>query len=80
MAAVQKTKVRPILNLSAPKGCSFNDAVDPLSIDKLKMSSAKLFAEAVIKAGQGAIMAKTNILAKNSIEITRFQVDEQIFL
>jgi hypothetical protein len=44
------------------------------------MSSAKLFAEAVIKAGQGAIMAKTNIRAKNSMEITRFQVDEQIFL
>ncbi len=61
MAAVQKTKVRPILNLSAPKGHSFNDAVDLFGVDKLKMSSAKLFAEAIIKAGQGAIMAKTDI-------------------
>jgi hypothetical protein len=61
MAAVQKTKVRPILNLSAPKGNSFNDAVDPFGVDKLKMSSAKLFSEAIIKAGQGAIMAKTDI-------------------
>jgi hypothetical protein len=59
MAAVQKTKVRPILNLS--KGYSFNDAVDPFGVDKLKMSSAKLFAEAIIRAGQGAIMAKTDI-------------------
>ena len=28
MAVQQKTKVRPILNLSAPKKFSFNDAVD----------------------------------------------------
>jgi hypothetical protein len=27
MAAVQKNKVRPILNLSSPKGSSFNDTV-----------------------------------------------------
>jgi hypothetical protein len=31
-------EVRPILNLSAPKGYSFNDAVDPFGVDKLKMS------------------------------------------
>jgi hypothetical protein len=30
-------------------------------VDKLKMSSAKLFAEALRKAGQGAIFAKTDI-------------------
>jgi hypothetical protein len=61
MAAVRKTKVRSILSLSAPKGFSFNDAVDPFGVDKLKMSSAKKFAETVIKAGQGAIIAKTDI-------------------
>jgi hypothetical protein len=33
MAAVQKTKVRPILNLSSPKGRSFNDAVNGWEID-----------------------------------------------
>ncbi len=49
MAAVQRTKIRPIMNLSAPKGASFNDAVDEASIDLLKMSSAKLFAEALVQ-------------------------------
>ena len=32
MAAVQKNKVRPILNLSAPEGSSYNDALNPLKI------------------------------------------------
>jgi len=41
MAAVQKNKVRPIMNLSSPKGRSFNDAVDSMKFEKLKMSSPK---------------------------------------
>jgi hypothetical protein len=41
MAAVRKTKVQLILSLSAPKGFSFNNAVDPFGVDKLKMSSTK---------------------------------------
>jgi hypothetical protein len=61
MAVVQKTKVRPILNLSSPLGNSFNDAVVPVSVDKLKMCSAKMFAETLIKAGKGAIIAKPDI-------------------
>jgi hypothetical protein len=61
MAAVQRTKVRPIMNLSAPKGASFNDAVDEASIDLLKMSSAKLFAEALVQSGKGATFAKEDI-------------------
>ncbi len=61
MEAVRKTKVQPILSLSAPKGFSFNDAVDPFGVDKLKLSSTKQFAETAIKMGQGAIIAKTDI-------------------
>jgi hypothetical protein len=45
MEVVQRTKVRPILNLSTPLGRSFKDAVQPERVDKLKMSSAKLFAD-----------------------------------
>jgi hypothetical protein len=62
MAAVQKTKVRPIMNLSSPKGRSFNDAVDMGCIDKLKMSSPKLFAEGLVNAGKGAVFSKTDIM------------------
>ena len=61
MAVQQKTKVRPILNLSAPKKFSFNDAVDESHVRKLEMSSASLFAKALRKAGKGAIMAKYDI-------------------
>ena len=34
MAVVQRTKVRPILNLSLPKGASFNEAVDMFHVPK----------------------------------------------
>jgi hypothetical protein len=61
MAAVQRTKIRPIMNLSAAKGASFNDAVDESCIDLLKMSSAKLFAEALVQSGEGSIFAKEDI-------------------
>jgi hypothetical protein len=61
MAAVQRFKVRPIMNLSSPKGASFNDAVDEHDINLLEMSSARLFGEAVKKAGKGAIFSKQDI-------------------
>jgi hypothetical protein len=61
MAAVQKTKVRPILNLSSPKGRSFNDAVDIWQVENLQMSTPKLFAESILKAGRNALMSKTDI-------------------
>ncbi len=61
MAAVQKTKVRPILNLSSPKGRSFNDAVNPWHLQKLTMSSPRLFGESLIKMGEGAVFSKSDI-------------------
>ncbi len=61
MAVHQKNKVRPILNLSSPKGSSFNDAVDPLRLKKLKMSSARMFADAITQAGRNAVFAKYDI-------------------
>lgn len=61
MAAVQKAKVRPIMNLSSPKGASFNDAVDPYQVEKLKMSSPRLFAKTLIKCGKGSTFAKSDI-------------------
>jgi len=61
MAVVQKTKVRPIMNLSSPKGQSFNDAVDEFELEKLKMSSPRIFAETIAKCGEGAVIAKSDI-------------------
>ena len=61
MAVVQRTKVRPIMNLSAPVGESFNEAVDTRDLFKLKMSSAKLFGDALLKMGRRAVMSKFDI-------------------
>ena len=56
MAVEQRTKVRPIMNLSAPVGEAFNEAVDTRDLFKLKMSSAKLFGDALLKMGRRAVM------------------------
>ena len=61
MAVKQKNKVRPILNLSAPAGASFNDAVNPDSLRKLTMSSAKEFGFELLRAGRWAEMAKFDL-------------------
>jgi hypothetical protein len=62
MAAVQKTKVRPIMNLSSPKGNSLNDAIDMDTVQKIGMSSPKIFAEELVKAGKGALFSKSDIV------------------
>lgn len=62
MAAVQKqNKVRPIMNLSSPKGGSFNEAIDMFDVQKLTMSSAKLFADSLVNSGKGSNFAKSDI-------------------
>ncbi len=61
MAVPQKNKVRPVLNLSAPAGASFNEAVNPDSLQKLGMSSAREFGYEILRAGQGATFAKYNL-------------------
>ena len=62
MAAVRKTKVRPIMNLSSPKGNSLNDAIDMDTVQKIGMSSPKIFAEELVKAGKGALFSKSDIV------------------
>jgi hypothetical protein len=61
MAAVQKTKVRPILNLFSPKGRSFNDAVNGWEVDNLQMSTPRIFADLILTAGKNALMSKPHI-------------------
>jgi hypothetical protein len=61
MAEEQKDKVRPILNLSSPKGTSFNCNVDKLRIPKTYQSSARLFGQSLMKVGPGAIMSKMDM-------------------
>ncbi len=61
MAKKEKTKVRPILNLSSPKGSSFNDAIDKTCLLKLTMSSPSIFGQLLLALGQGAKFAKIDL-------------------
>ena len=61
MAEEQKDKVRPVINMSSPKGRSFNDNVDKDLLGRSPMSSAKQFGEALRKSGKGSMMSKMDM-------------------
>ena len=61
MAEEQKEKIKPVLNMSNPKGKSFNDNVDQLALGRSTMSSAKMFGQSLKAAGRGAIMSKMDM-------------------
>ena len=54
-------KIRPILNMSGPKGASFNDNVDRPKLERLHMGTAKSFGTALKHAGKDAIFSKFDI-------------------
>ena len=58
MIVDNKGKKRPVLNVSAPKGASFNENIDKYKLEKIFMSSAKRFGRSVLRAGKGAVMTK----------------------
>jgi hypothetical protein len=51
---VQENKDRPILNVSSPFGSSFNDNVDELKMERVRMSSPQKFSQSLRRAGRGA--------------------------
>jgi hypothetical protein len=63
MAVPQDNKVSPVLNVSSPKDRSFNDNVDLIKLETVKMTSAKAFGFSICEAGKGAIMSKFDIVA-----------------
>ena len=54
-------KIRPILNMSGPKGASFNDNVDRPKLERLHMGTAKNFGTALKHAGKDAVFSKFDI-------------------
>ena len=58
---VRNGKVRPILNMSGPKGRSFNDNVDKSKLEKLHMGTAKSFGFNLKRAGRGAKFSKFDL-------------------
>jgi hypothetical protein len=74
MAVARKSKVRPVVNLSSPKGTSFNDNIEPLSVMKVTMSSAAQFGQSVLAAGRGARMSKLDM--KDAYKLVPARVED----
>ena len=62
MAIDQGTKIRPVLNVSLPKDCSFNSNVNVFKMEKVKMSTAKMFSFNVHDAGENSLMSKQDMV------------------
>ena len=60
-AVVRNNKVRPVLNMSGPKGESFNDNVEKTKLERLHMGTARQFSYLLKDAGQGAKFSKFDI-------------------
>ena len=66
-AIVKDGKVRPVINMSAPKGRSFNDNLLTEKIEKVWMTTAKQFGYSVREAGPKGVMSKFDL--KNAYKI-----------
>jgi hypothetical protein len=58
MAVKRKGTVRPIINMSAPKGASFNENVIENQLEKVRMATAQSFGYAIRKCNKNARMSK----------------------
>ena len=58
---VRNGKIRPILNMSGPKGKSFNINVDKRKMEKLHMGTARQFGYGLSRAGKGAVFSKFDL-------------------
>jgi hypothetical protein len=58
VAALQKTKVRQILNLTTPKGTSLKNAINMWKFNNQQINTPRLFGEATMKAEKRLYSAK----------------------
>ena len=57
----RNNKIRPVLNMSSPKGASYNDNIDKRKLEKVKMSTAKQFGQELRNCGMNARFSKFDI-------------------
>lgn len=74
MAVAKSDSVRPVINMSAPKGSSFNDNLLEEKIEKVWMSSALSFSYTVKEAGLDAIMSKQDLC--NAYKVIPAKIDD----
>jgi hypothetical protein len=58
LAVDQGEKVRLVINMSSPKGLSFNDNVKQEGTEKVTMTSARNVSFTIVEAGKNALMSK----------------------
>jgi len=61
IAIARNKKVRPVVNMSGPKGYSFNDNLDEIKLERIKMTTAREFGYCVKEAGKDAIFSKYDL-------------------
>ena len=76
LMAVEKPdgSIRPVLNLSAPKGTSFNDGVCEELLFKARMCSAKMFCSVLWSAGARSTLIKKD--QKNAYKYVPTRMDQ----
>ena len=73
-AVVRNGKVRPVLNMSGPKGKSFNNSVNKDKMEKLHMGTAKKFRYTLLEAGENARFSKFDI--KDAYKLVPAKVED----
>ena len=61
IAIARNGKIRPVVNMSGPKGRSFNDNLDRIKLEKVRMTTAKCFGSSLKEAGKGALFSKFDL-------------------
>jgi hypothetical protein len=61
MAVERNGAVRPVINMSAPYGASFNDNLDTDQMEKVWMSTARSFSYTIRENGKGCVMSKYDL-------------------
>ena len=61
IAIARNGKIRPVVNMSGPKGYSFNDNLDKDKLEKVRMTTAKEFSYSLKEAGANALFSKYDI-------------------
>jgi len=62
MAIEQRSKIRIVMNLSAPVGDSFNDAIDDDALDRITMSTARHVGYTIMECGRKARLWKWDLV------------------
>ena len=65
MMVPQKDKIRPVINMSVPKGASFNDNISEFGPEKVVMSSPQSFGYSVLDSGKNSVMSKFDVESAN---------------